>query len=39
MFAQAFRAISTLLQLYEVDKDGWHHAPIFGHTKLACSIR
>jgi hypothetical protein len=35
MFAQAFRAISTLLQLYEVDKDGWHHAPIFGHTKAS----
>jgi hypothetical protein len=33
MFAQAFRAVSTLLQLYEVDKDGWHHAPIYGHTK------
>ncbi len=31
MFAQAFRAIGRLLQLYEVDKDGWHHAPIFGH--------
>jgi hypothetical protein len=35
MFAQAFRAVSTLLQLYEVDKDGWHHAPIFGHTKAS----
>jgi hypothetical protein len=35
MFAQAFQAISTLLQLYEVDKDGWHHAPIFGHTKAS----
>jgi hypothetical protein len=35
MFAQAFRAISTLLQLYEVNKDGWHHAPIFGHTKAS----
>ncbi len=27
--------VSTLLQLYEVDKDGWHHAPIFGHTKAS----
>jgi hypothetical protein len=35
MFAKAFRAIGTLLQLYEVDKDGWHHAPIFGHTKAS----
>jgi hypothetical protein len=35
MFAQAFRAISTLLQIYEVDKDGWHHAPIYGHTKTS----
>jgi hypothetical protein len=35
MFAQAFRAVSTLLRLYEVDKDGWHHAPIFGHTKAS----
>jgi hypothetical protein len=35
MFAQAFRAVSALLRLYEVDKDGWHHAPIFGHTKAS----
>jgi hypothetical protein len=35
MFAQAFRAVSTLLQIYEVDKDGWHHAPIYGHTKAS----
>jgi hypothetical protein len=35
MFAQAFRAVSTLLCLYEVDKDGWHHAPIFGHSKAS----
>ncbi len=35
MFAQAFRAVSTLLQLYEVDKNGWQHAPIYGHTKAS----
>jgi hypothetical protein len=35
MFAQAFRAVSILLCLYEVDKDGWHHAPIFGHSKAS----
>ncbi len=35
MFAQAFRAVAALLQLYEVDKDGWHHAAIFGHTKAS----
>ncbi len=35
MFAQAFRAVGALLQLYEVDKDGWHHAPIIGHTKAS----
>jgi hypothetical protein len=35
MFAQAFRAVATLLSLYEVDKDGWHHAAIFGHTKAS----
>jgi hypothetical protein len=35
MFAQAFRAMGTLLQLYEVDKDGCHHAPIIGHTKAS----
>jgi hypothetical protein len=33
MFAQAFRAVAALLTLYEVDKDGWHHAAIFGQTK------
>ncbi len=35
MFAQAFRAVAALLSLYEVDKDGWHHAAIFGHTKAS----
>jgi hypothetical protein len=35
MFAHAFRAISKLQQLYEVDKDGWHHAPIYGHTNAS----
>jgi hypothetical protein len=35
MFAEAFRAIATLLVLYEVDKDGWHHAAIVGHTKAS----
>ncbi len=35
MFAQAFRAIATMLQLYEMDNDGWHHAPIYGHTKAS----
>jgi hypothetical protein len=33
MFAEAFRAVAMLLVLYEVDKDGWHHAAIVGHTK------
>jgi hypothetical protein len=35
MFAEAFRAIAVLLTLYEVDKDGWHHADIIGHTKAS----
>jgi hypothetical protein len=35
MFAQAFRAVAALLTLYEVDKDGWHHAAIIGHTKAS----
>jgi hypothetical protein len=35
MFAQAFRAVAALQTLYEVDKDGWHHAAIFGHTKAS----
>ncbi len=35
MFAQAFRAVAALLSLYEVNKDGWHHAAIFGHTKAS----
>jgi hypothetical protein len=35
LFAEAFRAVATLLALYEVDKDGWHHAAIVGHTKAS----
>jgi hypothetical protein len=35
MFAEAFRAVAVLLTLYEVDKDGWHHAAIIGHTKAS----
>ncbi len=35
MFAEAFRAVAMLLMLYEVDKDGWHHAAIVGHTKAS----
>jgi hypothetical protein len=35
MLAQAFRAVAVLLALYEVDKDGWHHAAIIGHTKAS----
>ncbi len=35
MFAQAFRPVAALLSLYEVDKDGWHYAAIFGHTKAS----
>ncbi len=35
MFAEAFRAIATILALYEVDKEGWHHAAIVGHTKVS----
>ncbi len=35
MFAQAFRAVAALLTLYEVDKDGWHNAAIFGQTKAS----
>jgi hypothetical protein len=25
----------VLLAMYEVDKDGWHHATIIGHTKAS----
>jgi hypothetical protein len=35
MFAKAFRAVATLLALYEADKEGWHHAAIVGHTKAS----
>jgi hypothetical protein len=35
MFAQTFRAVAALLSLYEVEKDGWHHAAVFGHTKAS----
>jgi hypothetical protein len=35
MFVQAFQAVAALLSLYEVDKDGWHHAAIFGHPKAS----
>jgi hypothetical protein len=35
MFAEAFRAVAMLLALYEVDKDGWHHTAIVGHTKAS----
>jgi hypothetical protein len=27
--------VAALLTLYEVDKDGWHHAAIYGHTKAS----
>ncbi len=35
MFAQAFRAVAVLLNIYEMDKDGWHHAAIYGHSKAS----
>jgi hypothetical protein len=35
MFAEAFGAVAVLLPLYEVDKDGWQHAAIIGHTKAS----
>jgi hypothetical protein len=35
MFAQAFRAVAVLLTIYEMDKDGWHHAAIYGHSKAS----
>ncbi len=33
MLAQAFRAVAALLNIYETDKDGWHQAAIYGHSK------
>jgi hypothetical protein len=33
MFAQAFSSVTVLLNIYEMDKDGWHHAAIYGHSK------
>jgi hypothetical protein len=35
MFAEAFRAVATLLALFEADKEGWHHVAIVGHTKAS----
>jgi hypothetical protein len=35
MFAQAFCAVAVLLNIYEMDKDGWHHAAIYGHSKAS----
>ncbi len=35
MFAQAFRAVAVLLNIYKMDKDGWHHAAIYGHFKAS----
>lgn len=35
MFAQAFKAVATLQTLYEVDRDGWHHAVIYGYTRAS----
>jgi hypothetical protein len=35
MFAQAFHAVAVLLNIYEMDKDGWHHAAISGHSKAS----
>ncbi len=33
MLSQAFYAVADLPRIYELDKDGWHHAAIFGHFK------
>jgi hypothetical protein len=35
MFSQAFFAVAKLLTIYEMDKDGWHHAAIHGQTKAS----